>query len=78
MKYFKVLKNNHSIGVIVAEEQLNKNFKVIAQSVILDLRVNCIFYEKQSINREEFEDIMKCLNLGCCPKSELPILFEEF
>lgn len=78
LKYYKCQKDEHTIGIIVGEELENGNYKMLTQSVILGLPVNCMFYDKTSVERDEFEDIMKCLDLGICPKLEAPILFEEF
>ena len=77
-KYFKVLKNNHTIGTIVAKELDNKNCKILSESVIMDLPIKCIFYKKEPIESEEFEYLMNILNLGCCPESVVPTLSAEF
>jgi len=77
-KYFKVLKSEHVIGLIVGEELKNKNIKILSQVIIMNLPIKCIFYKKTPIDRNEFEHLMKILNLGCCPESAIPTLSGEF
>lgn len=77
-KYFKVLKEDRVIGLIIGEELESKNIKICSQVTIMNLPIKCIFYDKKLIDRNEFEDLMNILNLGCCPESVVPTLFEEF